>query len=246
MKPLFNALMAMLFIVSAGCGNAQPPAEQTADAQMQDTLKKPEANTEAIVKIITDFGTMTVKLYNETPLHRDNFLKLAREGFYDSLLFHRVINGFMIQGGDPDSKRAAAGVPLGSGGPGYTVPAEFRSDLIHKKGVLSAARMPDQVNPAKASSGSQFYVVQGKVYTREELTGFEQRFGLKFTQQQIDAYTTVGGTPHLDGGYTVYGEVIDGMNIIDLIAVQKTGPNDRPVKDIRMRVEIVTDYPASK
>lgn len=245
MKTLLNALMAMFFVAATGCGNAQPPAEQAANVQTQDTLKKPEANAEAVVKIITDFGTMTVKLYNETPLHRDNFLKLAREGFYDSLLFHRVINGFMIQGGDPDSKHAASGAPLGNGGPGYTIPAEFRPDLIHKKGVLSAARMPDQVNPAKASSGSQFYVVQGKVYTREELAGFERRFGVKFTQQQIDTYTTVGGTPHLDGGYTVYGEVIDGLEVIDLIAAQKTGPNDRPVKDIRMRVEIVTDYPAS-
>ncbi len=246
MKAFLNLLIAVVLVSVAGCGNAQSPATENAPGQTTDTLKKPEPQTEAVVKIITDFGTMTIKLYNETPLHRDNFLKLAREGFYDSLLFHRVINTFMIQGGDPDSKRAAAGAMLGNGGPGYTVPAEFRPNLIHKKGVLSAARMPDQVNPAKASSGSQFYVVQGKVYTREELQMFEQRMGVKFTQQQIDTYTTVGGTPHLDGGYTVYGEVIDGLKVIDLIAAQKTGPNDRPVNDIRMRMEIVTDYPATK
>jgi cyclophilin family peptidyl-prolyl cis-trans isomerase len=247
MKYSFQLLVVALVIFAAGCGNAQPSAEATdGAAQTSDTINRKSGNEEALVRIITDFGTITIKLYNETPLHRDNFLKLARQGFYDSLLFHRVINGFMIQGGDPDSKKAAPGAVLGNGEPGYTIPAEFRTDLIHKKGALAAARMPDQMNPAKASSGSQFYLVQGKVYTLEELKGFEQRFGITFTQKQIETYTTVGGTPHLDGGYTVFGEVIDGISVIDKIAAQKTGANDRPVKDIRMKVEIIKDIPATK
>ncbi len=191
-----------------------------------------------VVEIKTDYGTMKVKLYDATPLHRDNFIKLTNEGFYDGLLFHRVIKEFMIQGGDPDSKNAPAGQALGSGGPGYTVPAEINNDIIHKKGALCAARTN---NPEKASSGCQFYIVQGKVYTNEELDLFETRMGYKFTPQQRGIYTTIGGTPHLDRNYTVYGEVIEGLDVVDKIAAVETAKNlgDRPVKDVTMTIKVV-------
>ncbi|MFO7722660.1 MAG: peptidylprolyl isomerase [Bacteroidales bacterium] len=202
--------------------------------------------TEALVKVTTSYGSMTIRLYNATPLHRDNFLKLVKQGYYDSLLFHRVIKDFMIQGGDPESKKAAPGVMLGQGGPGYTVPAEIKSDIFHKKGALAAARTGDAVNPAKASSGSQFYLVQGKVYPLSELNGMEQRFGIRFTEKQKELYSTVGGTPHLDGAYTVYGEVTEGLAVIDAIASVQTGAGDRPVKDISMKMEVIRDYTPAK
>ncbi|MDR2962539.1 MAG: peptidylprolyl isomerase [Bacteroidales bacterium] len=179
---------------------------------------------ETLVEIHTNKGVMTVKLYNETPLHRDNFIKLAQEGFYDSLLFHRVISGFMIQGGDPNSKNTPAGAQLGTGGPGYTIPAEFHQTLFHRKGALAAARMGDQVNPQKASSGSQFYIVQGKKIPAAQVQDYNEY------QQNI--YTTIGGTPFLDGQYTVFGEVIKGLEIIDLIASQPTNAANRPLEDI--------------
>lgn len=191
------------------------------------------------VLIETSFGNMKVKLYNETPQHRDNFVKLVKEGFYNDLLFHRVINGFMIQGGDPNSRNAKPGAMLGDGTTGYTIPAEFNANLIHKKGALAAARMGDNVNPKKASSGCQFYIVQGNVYTPDQLKAFSQRFGMTFTQQQIDAYTTVGGTPHLDGEYTVFGEVVEGLDVIDKIAAVKCNNMDRPLQDVKMNIKII-------
>lgn len=227
-----------------GCKNAknatdQAVAEPVEEQTPQQTSAEP---VEALVKITTDFGVMTVKLYNETPQHRDNFLKLVKEGFYNDLLFHRVIQGFMIQGGDPDSRNAQPGAPLGSGGPGYTIPAEFNQNLIHKKGALSAARMGDAVNPTKASSGSQFYIVQGQVYSPEDISRFEMQ-GHKFSEIQKQAYTTVGGTPHLDNGYTVFGEVTEGLPVIDAIAAVKTArPGDRPLTDVRMKIELIRDY----
>lgn len=196
------------------------------------TTPKKTMEKEHIVAITTDFGTMKVKLYNETHQHRDNFLKLAREGFYDSLLFHRVIKSFMIQGGDPKSKNAPANTPLGSGDVGYTVPAEFNPAFFHKKGALCAARTE---NPAKASSGCQFYIAQGKVYTNEEL----DKMGKTFTPEQRKAYTTVGGVPFLDMGYTVYGEVTEGLDVLDKIAAVQTAPGDRPVKDVMMKVKVI-------
>ena len=196
------------------------------------TDKKKTMEKEHIVAITTDFGTMKLKLYNETPQHRDNFLKLAKEGFYDSLLFHRVIKGFMIQGGDPQSKGAAQGKQLGGGDVGYTVPAEFNPALFHKKGALCAARTE---NPAKASSGCQFYIAQGKVYTNQEL----DQMGKTFTPEQRKAYTTVGGVPFLDMGYTVYGEVIEGLDVLDKIAAVQTSQGDRPVKDVMMKVKVI-------
>lgn len=197
-----------------------------------------QQNKEAMVIISTSFGDMKIKLYNETPYHRDNFIKLAKEGFYDGLLFHRVIKGFMIQGGDPNSRNAAPGQQLGSGGPGYTLPAEILPQLFHKKGVLSAARTGDQVNPQRRSSGSQFYLVQGKVYTEEELAALEAR-GFVFSEAQKQAYTTIGGTPFLDAQYTVFGEVVEGLEVVDKIAAVATAPGDRPLEDVKFSVRVV-------
>jgi len=201
----------------------------------QNTQSKQSAK-EPLVLISTSYGDIKVKLYNETPQHRDNFLKLANEGFYNGTLFHRVISGFMIQGGDPGSKDAKPGQMLGSGDLGYTVPAEFHDHLVHKKGALSAARTN---NPEKASSASQFYLVQGKVYSDQELTGFESRLGFTFTPEQRKAYTTIGGTPHLDREYTVYGEVVEGIEVIDKIAALKTDANNRPDEDVKMTVKVL-------
>lgn len=189
------------------------------------------------IKITTDSGIMIVKLYDSTPLHRDNFVKLVKEKFYDSLLFHRVIREFMVQGGDPNSKNSPAGTMLGNGGDNMArIPAEFRTTLFHKRGVLAAAR---DGNPEKASSACQFYIVQGKKYTDEELTLMEPRMNRKFTPAERLAYKNVGGTPFLDQNYTVYGEVISGMNVIDKIAGTEKDQSDRPLRDIRMKMEMM-------
>lgn len=206
---------------------------QTAD------LHSTKGDSNYYVLIETSYGNMTVKLYNSTPLHRDNFLKLVREGFYDGLIFHRVINQFMIQGGDPNSRTAKSGQPLGEGTLGYTVPAEFVPGLYHKKGALAAARMGDNVNPTKASSSCQFYIVQGNVWDDAHLQMIQQRFGKTLTPQQIETYKTIGGTPHLDGDYTVFGEVVEGLEVIDKIAAVPCGANDRPVNDVKMKISII-------
>jgi cyclophilin family peptidyl-prolyl cis-trans isomerase len=182
------------------------------------------------VQITTEFGKMTAILYNETPQHRDNFVKLVKEGWYSNSPFHRVIKNFMIQGG-----QNADGRP----DPGYTVPAEFVPAKFHKKGALAAARMADQVNPEKASSGSQFYIVQGAVTSEQTLQASSARTGVKYTPDQIKAYETIGGTPHLDGGYTVFGEVIEGLDVIDKIAAVQTGQGDVPVKPVTMTIKII-------
>lgn len=195
---------------------------------------------EHLVRIITPEGNMTVKLYNETPKHRDNFLTLVKEGFYDGVLFHRVIKDFMIQTGDPNSKDAEKGEMLGMGGPGYTIPAEISENLYHKKGVLAAARKGDAVNPEKRSSGSQFYIVQGKPLSPFELDAYvKSGRHEQFTPQQIKDYTNLGGTPHLDGEYTVFGEVIEGMEVIDKISRVEVDNYNRPIKDIRISMEII-------
>jgi cyclophilin family peptidyl-prolyl cis-trans isomerase len=193
--------------------------------------------SQKVVKFVihTDFGDMKGILYNETPKHRDNFVKLASEGYFDGLLFHRVISGFMIQGGDPDSKTAKPGQRLGSGGPGYTVPAEINPALIHKKGALSAARLGDQQNPQKASSGSQFYIVQGKKQSASQLS----QSPMKYTDAQKETYETIGGTPFLDGGYTVFGEITEGLDVIDKIAAVQKDASDRPLQDVKMTIKIV-------
>lgn len=202
--------------------------------------QKTKISSNKIVLITTKYGNIKIKLFDETPLHRDNFIKLAESHYLDSTLFHRVINKFMIQGGDPDSKYAKQGTLLGNGGPGYTIPAEFRPKLFHKKGVLAAAREGDNINPQKASSGSQFYIVQGKVFSKEELNIFAKNTGKTFTPEQINAYTTIGGTPHLDGSYTVFGEIISGLEVLDKISAVKTDKNNRPIEDIRMFVKIIS------
>ncbi|HZY37436.1 MAG TPA: peptidylprolyl isomerase [Mucilaginibacter sp.] len=193
------------------------------------------------VRIKTAYGECIIRLYNETPKHRDNFIKLVKQGFYNGTLFHRVIQNFMIQGGDPDSKdttKAKPGAELGNGDVGYTVPAEFRDSLFHKRGVLAAAR---DDNPAKASSGCQFYIVEGTRYTDGKLDTLERHLkGYKIPAWQRDYYKSVGGVPHLDQNYTVYGEVVMGIDMIDKIAAVKTDKNDRPVTDIPMTVELLS------
>ena len=197
------------------------------------------------VRIETSLGTMVVELYNETPGHRDNFLKLAGEGFYDDLLWHRVIKGFMAQGGDPDSRNAESGVRLGSGGPGYTVPAEIDPQFIHVKGALAAARQGDQVNPARRSSGSQFYIVQGRDVSQQMLQGVVRNIAqatgesFSYTPDQIAQYTELGGTPHLDMQYTVFGRVIEGLDVLDAICEATSTRSNRPLEDITMRMEIL-------
>ncbi len=192
-----------------------------------------------LVEIETPFGSMLVELFDATPQHRDNFLKLAEQGFYDSLLFHRVIDGFMIQGGDPQSRRATAGESLGAGGPGYTIPAEFSDTLVHLKGALAAARQGDQVNPQKRSSGSQFYIVQGQRVTPGTLDQIEARKGFRYTQAHREAYVEMGGTPFLDKDYTVFGRVIKGLEVVDAIAKVQTDPRDRPQEDVRMKIWVI-------
>ena len=196
------------------------------------------------VRISTEKGTCVVLLYNQTPLHRDNFVKITQEGKLSETLFHRVIKGFMIQGGDPDSKTAKPGQALGDGDWGYTIPAEFRDSLFHKKGVLAAAR--DDI-PSKASSACQFYLAQGKVFTDEQLDLLEQnRLKRKIPTWQREVYKTLGGIPHLDQNYTVFGEVVQGIEMIDTIAAVKTGAADRPVDDVRMTVTVLKKKEAKK
>ncbi len=191
-----------------------------------------------MVRIKTPYGDMLVELYDETPKHRDNFISLVEKGYYNGLLFHRVMRNFMIQGGDPDSRNAAKGQMLGSGGPGYTIPAEFNPNLIHLKGAVAAARRGDQVNPQRASSGSQFYIVQGRTFSDAELDQIERDNHMKYTPEQREAYKTIGGTPFLDGQYTVFGKVTEGLEVIDKIAAQPTDRANRPLEDIPMEIEI--------
>ena len=244
-----------------------------------------ETGNETLVRLETTMGNITVKLYNETPKHRDNFIKLAKEGTYDSTLFHRVIKNFMIQAGDPQSKTATDTTTLGNGDVGYTLPAEFNPKFFHKKGVLAAARQGDDVNPEKASSGCQFYIVTGRKFTEPQLLGMENKINeqreealfdslarqhmkeiykmrkagdnagllelqdtleaqareladkeekFRFTPEQIKAYSTIGGAPHLDGSYTVFGEVTEGIEVVNNIEIAKTNRADRPIENIRI------------
>jgi len=187
--------------------------------------------------IETDYGNMKVELYDSTPLHKENFVKLANEGFYNDLLFHRVISGFMVQGGDPKSKDAPKGQNLGSGGPGYKIDAEIGAP--HFKGTLAAARQGGSGNPMKQSSGSQFYLVQGKQYSASQLSGIAAQKGITYNADQIKKYETLGGTPQLDMDYTVFGEVVEGLDVIDKIAAVQTAPGDRPIEDVKMQVRII-------
>lgn len=199
-------------------------------AFQQSGFSQSKPQSETLVLIKTNFGNITAKLYNDTPKHRDNFIKMIKEGWYNDSPFHRIIPGFMIQGG---------GNKDGRQDPGYTIEAEFRANHLHKKGALAAARMGDQINPQKASSGCQFYMVQGTVLKEDVLNSYELRYNTKFTPEQRKTYTTIGGTPWLDGGYTVFGEVISGFDVIDKIAAVPIGPGDKPVNPVTMTVEIL-------
>lgn len=198
----------------------------------QKNNAKVDNNKTPMVEMVTNMGTLKIKLYDNTPQHRDNFIKLVEQGFYDSVLFHRIIPSFMIQGGDPDSKGAPAGKMLGMGGPGYTVPAEFVDSNLHVKGALAAARMGDQMNPTKASSGSQFYIVQGQSLVDSQLDQIEQMKKIKYTEEQRKAYKEKGGTPFLDRDYTVFGELVEGFDVLDKIAVVARDRGDRPTQDV--------------
>lgn len=199
------------------------------------------------VRFETTMGQITVALFNETPLHRDNFLKLVREHYYDSLLFHRIIPDFMIQSGDPDSRRAPRGKVLGDGGPGYTLPAEIRvPDLYHWRGALAAAREGDDVNPERRSSGSQFYIVYGRPFTQQKLSDINSEIEratdgtVSLTPEMRQDYETRGGAPHLDGQYTVFGEVVEGLDVVKKMERVKTDRNDRPLQDVRIiRAQLV-------
>lgn len=229
--------------------------------QCSGLRKNNKNNKETLVEVSTEYGNMLIELSDKTPKHKANFIKLVKEGYYDSLLFHRVIKNFMIQGGDPDSKNAKKNAMLGNGGPGYTIPAEFDTSLFHRKGALAAARMGDNVNPRKESSGSQFYLAQGKLYSVEQLKQIEKQKqntepgwnmdslpGFKFTNEQIEAYTTEGGIPFLDGGYTVFGQVIKGIEVIDKIAAVKVNrqTGNRPIEDLRMFMKLLEVTPKEK
>ena len=271
-------MMVVLTLISCSANNTESASESA--AQPQTTNSKMTK-----VKLETTMGDIVVELYNETPQHRDNFVKLVQEGYYDGVLFHRVIKDFMIQTGDGNSKTAGPDATLGDGDPGYTIPAEFvYPKYFHKRGALAAARTGDQVNPERRSSGSQFYIVTGKIYSSDELKMMTQRLAtvkkqdifrrlvnenhaqietlqrnqdneglnelqnrliqqteaeaaqspFSLTDEQIDAYTSVGGTPHLDGQYTVFGQVIEGMDVVDKIQNAQTGRLDRPVSDIKI------------
>lgn len=248
-----GAASFMLLASASSCNNDVEKAPEVAVEKVEQEVQKalPQADPTPLgqkAKISTKFGDITVLLYDATPKHRDNFIKLAQEGYYDGLLFHRVMKNFMIQGGDPESKNATAGQMLGGGGPGYTVPAEFVDTLLHIKGALAAARQPDQVNPEKASSGSQYYIVHGRPFPVNQLLQMEQKRNVgvdsanqfHYTPQQLEAYTTIGGAPFLDGEYTVFGEVLEGLNIVDSIAAVRT-QRDRPLEDIEMTVTLIEE-----
>ena len=267
------------------CGNKSNAASaEVTKIQDNQMTTQPDSNS-VVVDITTSLGDIKVLLYGDTPKHRDNFVKLVNEGFYNGVLFHRVINEFMIQAGDPESKNAPAGKMLGSGDPGYTLEAEFvYPKHFHKRGALAAARTGDDMNPERRSSGSQFYVVTGKAYNESQLAQMEKQMAMmqkqeifnklveehrdsvmamrrnrdqaglqklqeelvaiteqkaaenpaKMTPEQRQAYSTIGGTPHLDGSYTVFGEVIEGMDVVDKIQNVETGAADRPVEDVKI------------
>lgn len=256
MKKYFLAGLIIVFgLFILGCNNQsteKKPKARTAKKGLtttnqvktevkSDDAKKTVEKKGQKVKLSTNYGDMILILYDKTPKHRDNFIKLVNEGFYNGTLFHRVIKDFMIQGGDPDSKNAQQGQRLGTGGPGYTIEAEFNPGFYHKKGALAAARQGDQMNPEKRSSGSQFYIVQGKKHTAAELNKLAQKPGVFYTTEQINVYQTIGGTPFLDTKYTVFGEVIEGMEVIDKIAAVPTGGGNRPVEDLKITLTVIDE-----
>ncbi len=238
----FSAIAITFLFATTSCNNASTesneqvaetpaePVETPVAPAIQDTTKPVMAKEDKIYAIKTSEGVIKIKVYKECPIHMANFDKLVAQKFYDGILFHRVIKGFMIQTGDPDSKKADPNAQYGIGGPGYTIPAEILPQFYHKKGALAAARQGDQVNPYKESSGSQFYIVQGRIMPQDQLV----QFGGKFSPQAIKDYGIIGGTPELDGEYTVFGETIEGIDIVEKIANTITVTNDRPKKDIKI------------
>lgn len=237
MKKAIVCCIILSIIALASCSSPKKVKTEEASATKgANEQTSQNNNTQKMTKVLlkTTFGDITVALYDDTPKHKANFIKLVNDKFYDGVLFHRIIKGFMIQGGDPNSKTAKAGQRLGDGDVGYTIPAEFVSGHYHKRGALAAAREGDQVNPQKASSGCQFYIVDGTVYDNDKMTMIAQRTGKTFTPEQVQAYTTVGGAPWLDGDYTVFGEVIKGMEVVDKIADQQKDGADRPLEDIKI------------
>ncbi|MBK9176316.1 MAG: peptidylprolyl isomerase [Flavobacteriales bacterium] len=230
--------------IAGQCGRAVPAFLALVLSLPLTQAQPPAAPLRPLVEVQTERGTFILALFNETPTHRDNFLKLVREQAYDSLLFHRVIPGFMVQGGDPDSKRALPGEALGQGEPGYTLPTEIVAGAVHTRGALAAARQSDQVNPERRSSGSQFYIVQGKTFQADELAQVAERGArmgtpISYTAEQVAEYAQSGGAPHLDGAYTVFGEVVEGMEVIDAISQESCDGRDRPIKDIRMFMRVM-------
>jgi len=236
MKKTAIYCIILTIIALAACSSPKKVKTESDSTAQESTQKSQNKNTDKMTQVLlkTTFGDIVIALYDDTPAHKANFEKLVKEKFYDGVLFHRIIKGFMIQGGDPDSKTAKAGQRLGSGDVGYTIPAEFVSTRFHKRGAVAAARMGDNVNPQKASSGCQFYIVDGTVYDNDKLNMIAQRTGKTFSPEQVEAYTTVGGAPFLDGDYTVFGEVVKGMEIVDKIAEQQKDGADRPVEDIKI------------
>jgi peptidyl-prolyl cis-trans isomerase B (cyclophilin B) len=234
-----NVIVALVAVMFTSCSVQGPKKSKNIDITKETNTTQTNSKGVKMVLVSTAYGDIKIRLYDETPLHRDNFVKLVESGFYNELLFHRVIQGFMIQGGDPNSKTASAGVALGSGGADMErIPAEFNPALHHKKGVLAAAR---DGNPQKASSACQFYIVQGKTSTDQELDALQTRLGITYTEQQRNDYKTIGGTAFLDMNYTVFGEVVSGMEVVDKIAAVATNKSigDRPVEDVRMRIKMV-------
>ena len=239
MKKNLSIIIALIAFITAGCSSAnskEDTGKDKGDAYQQNIGNNNKKDMENLTKVLisTSLGDITIALYDETPKHKENFLKLAGEGYYDNVLFHRIIKNFMIQTGDPDSKNAAPGQPLGMGGPDYRIPAEFVPELYHKRGAIAAARMGDNVNPKKESSGSQFYIVDGKKWTRDEMNQISTQMRKTFSAEQIETYTTIGGDPFLDGDYTVFGEVVSGMDVVDMIAAQPKDGRDRPLTDIKI------------
>lgn len=293
MKKLRNLLLAGSVAVAAIVGGAVTLNKSRSGSKNIKEMTKQNKPGDVLVEIKTTEGDLTVRLFGDTPRHRDNFVKLAKEGYYNGVLFHRVINEFMVQTGDPDSKTAPAGKMLGSGGPGYDIEAEIVYPThFHKRGALAAARQGDQVNPERRSSGSQFYIVTGKAYNDSTLNQMERQLQMmqkqnifndlarehrdsimtlrrnrdqaglqalqdelvaitekkaaeapaRLTAEQREAYTTTGGTPHLDNQYTVFGEVVDGMDVIDKIEKVETDSHDRPLKDVKiLSMRVLTD-----
>lgn len=225
----FFIILLSITALSSCSSQKKIESEQKETAKSATTETKNNKMTQILIK--TSMGDITIALYNETPLHRDNFIKLVKESYYDGVLFHRIIKGFMIQTGDPDSKTAKPGQRLGMGGPAERIPAEFVPTLFHKRGAVAAAR---DNNPAKASSGSQFYIVDGDIFPQDKLDMIAARTGKTFSPEQVQAYTTIGGAPFLDGDYTVFGEVVSGMEVVDKIAAQEKDDNDRPLEDIKI------------